>query len=104
MAKNNSWKDDNRRNVYQMLDDAGGLGIWVRRTTWEVSCARIVGMGEVTKPLPYYGNPSVVMDIYSLDGELRDGLVSLDTAGTYKTWRRNRAAPMGGGNRPASAK
>ena len=82
------WRESDDRNVLMMIDDAGGPGIWVRRTTWGSTCARIVGMGEVTKPPPYYGNPSVVMDVYSLGGELREELANLDTAGTYKTWRQ----------------
>lgn len=88
MASDESWKEDNSRNVFQMLDDANGPGIWVRRTTWEASCARIVAMGRATKPPPYYGNPSVLMDVYNLKGDLREELASLDTAGTYKTWRQ----------------
>ncbi len=81
------WREGDDRNVFQMIEDAGGPGIWVRRTTWESSCARIVAMGEVTKPPPYYGNPTILMDVYSLSGDLRDELANLDTAGTFKTWR-----------------
>ena len=49
--------------------------------------ARIVGIGTMTKPGPYFGSPPVLMDVYSKNGKLRDGLERLSTAGTYKTWR-----------------
>lgn len=81
------WRESDGRNVFEMIRDGGGPGIWVRRVTWDATCARIVAIGEVTKPPPYYGNPTVLMDVYSLGGQLRDELAQLDTAGTYKTWR-----------------
>lgn len=82
------WRKSDGRNVYQMIDDAGGVGIWVRRTTWDASIARIVGMSEASGPPPYYGSPKVVMDVYSLDGVRHDELAHLSTPGTYKTWRQ----------------
>lgn len=66
----------------------GGPDFWIRRTTWSATCARVVGIGKFTKPAPHYGNPPVVMDVYSLKSELKDGLVRVSVAGTYKTWRK----------------
>lgn len=82
------WRNSDGRNVFQMIDQAGGVGIWVRRTTWDGSIARIVGMSEPSGPPPYYGSPKVIMDVYSLSGIQRDELAHLSTAGTYKTWRQ----------------
>lgn len=70
-----------------MADLQGGAGFWVTRTTWGHTIARIVGIGTITGPAPYYGSPPVVMDVYSKGGKLREGLQRLSTAGTYKTWR-----------------
>lgn len=52
------------------------------------TCARVVGIGKFTKPAPYFGNPPVVMDVYSLNGELKEGLAKVSVPGTYKTWRK----------------
>ncbi len=76
-----------QHNVYQMADLHGGAGFWVTRTTWGHTVALIVGIGTITGPGPYFGSPPVVMDVYSKDGKLREGLQRLSTAGTYKTWR-----------------
>jgi hypothetical protein len=61
-------------NVLQMYVAHGGPGFWVRRTTWGAICARVIRVGALTAPAPYFGNPSVLMDAYTLDGELREGL------------------------------
>ena len=82
------WRKSDGRNVFQMIEGAGGVGIWVRRTTWDASIARIVGMSEPSGPPPCYGSPKVVMDVYSLDGVRHDELAHLSTPGTYKTWRQ----------------
>lgn len=74
-------------NVFQMIAENGGPGIWIRRTTWGDTCARVVAVGELTAPPPYFGNPSVLMDVYSLSGDLRDELVPVPVPGTFKTWR-----------------
>jgi hypothetical protein len=81
-------RDFSDQNVFEMCVANGGPGFWIRRTTWGATCARLVGIGEFTKPSPYYGSPSVVMDVYSLKGELKEGLAWVRAAGTYKTWRR----------------
>lgn len=70
-----------------MLVDHGGPGFWIRRTTWGATIARIVCAGTPTGPAPYFGNPSMLMDVYSLDGDLKDGLAAVPVPGTYKTWR-----------------
>jgi len=79
--------DFSQYNVYQMAQLHGGAGFWMTRTTWDRTVARIVGIGEIVGPPPYFGNPPVVMDVYSKDGKLREELQQLSTAGTYKTWR-----------------
>lgn len=79
---------DDNPNVFQMCAAHGGPGFWVRRTTWEATCARVVGVAAFAGPPPYYGNPPVIIDVYSLDGKLKDSLARLAVPGTYKTWRR----------------
>lgn len=79
--------DFSDQNVFEMCVANGGPGFWIRRTTWGATCARVVGIGALTKPAPYYGNPSVVMDVYSLKGEFKEGLAWVHVPGTYKTWR-----------------
>jgi len=74
-------------NVYQMAERHGGSGFWITRTTWRNTVAHVVGIGEITGPPPYFGNPVVVMDVYATNGNIREELVRLETAGTYKTWR-----------------
>jgi hypothetical protein len=87
------WRDSSDQNVYEMFVAHGGPGFWIRRTTWGATCARIVGVGPMTKPGPYFGNPPVLMDVYSLAGELKEGLSQVRVPGTYKTWRRIPAPP-----------
>lgn len=62
-----------------------GFGFAERRG---VIPARIVRIGEMTKPGPYFGNPSVLMDVYSLEGQLKEEAAALPVAGTYLTWRK----------------
>ncbi len=80
--------DFSDQNVFEMILTNSGPGFWVRRTTWEATCARVVGVGKFTKPGPYFGNPPVVIDVYGLEGELKDELAKMSVPGTYKTWRR----------------
>lgn len=80
--------DDDQLNVFEMFVAHGGAGFWVRRTTWGGTCARVVRVGALTGPPPYFGNPSVIMDVYGLDGTLRDAGAQLPVPGTYKTWRQ----------------
>ncbi|MDI7923425.1 DUF5710 domain-containing protein [Ferirhizobium litorale] len=82
------WQTASDQNAFEMLAESGGPGFWVRRLTWDNSCARVVASGELTGVAPYYGNPSVLMDVYSLDGIPRELLAPLPAAGTFKTWRR----------------
>jgi Domain of unknown function (DUF5710) len=42
----------------------------------------------MTKPGPYFGNPSVLIDVYSLEGQLKEAAAALPVAGSYKTWRK----------------
>lgn len=75
------------KNIYEMSVANGSVGFWVRRTTWASTVAQIVAIGKFTKPAPYYGSPSVLMDVYSLEGVLREPLATTPVPGTYKTWR-----------------
>jgi len=77
-----------KQNVFEMYVANGGPGFWVRRTSWDATCARVVGVGRFTKSGPYFGNPPVAMDVYTLNGELKDGLAKMAVPGTYKTWRK----------------
>ena len=43
--------------------------------------------GEATAPPPYYGNPTVLADLYSLDGKIIERGCSVPVPGAYKTWR-----------------
>lgn len=90
-AKNTTFFMDissDQLNIFQMYVAYGGPGFWLRRTTWGSTCARVVGMGDPSGPAPYFGNPPVLADIYTLDGRLKEELARLPAAGTYKTWRQ----------------
>lgn len=82
------WKVSDGKNIFEMLVANGGPGFWIRRITWGGTLARIVRAGTFTKPAPYFGSPSVLMDVYGLGGGLKEGLVEVPVPGTYKTWRR----------------
>jgi hypothetical protein len=82
------WMASQGENVFGMYVSHGGPGFWVRRITWGNSCARVVRVGKLTKPGPYFGNPSVLVDVYSLDGQLKDQTAHLPVPSTYKTWRK----------------
>src|SRR6266576_4669 len=82
------WRESSDQNIYEMFVANGGPGFWIRRTTWGATCARVIRVGAMTKPGPYFGNPSVLMDVYSLEGTLKEGLAQVPVPGTYKTWRR----------------
>lgn len=77
-------------NVFQMYV-ANNLraGFWLRRTTWENTCAQVTSVGEFKGSPPYYGNPTVLADIYELrTGALKEQGVKIPAPGTYKTWRQ----------------
>ncbi len=81
--------DFSDKNVFEMYV-ANGMrpGFWLRRTTWGNTCARVVDVGEIKGPAPYFGNPKVHADIYDLrTGELKEARARIPAAGTYKTWR-----------------
>ncbi|MBW9062012.1 hypothetical protein JNB71_01665 [Rhizobium herbae] len=83
-----NWQTGEDGNVFEMIKSNGGPGLWIRRLTWGKTCARIVAAGEFTGAAPYFGNPSVLMDVFTLDGELMDELAPVPAPGTFKTWRR----------------
>lgn len=87
------WRDIGGQNVFEMLAANGGPGFWISRTTWGGTLARIIRVGMFTKHAPYFGNPSVLMDVYGLEGGLKEGLAMVPVPGTYKTWRRIEAPP-----------
>lgn len=86
--RDEDWKQSRDVNVFQMFVAHGGAGFWVRRTTWAGTCARVVRVGPMTGPGPYFGNPSVLMDVYTLTGQLKEEAAQLSVPGTYKTWRQ----------------
>jgi hypothetical protein len=77
-------------NIFQMYVANGELpGFWVRRTTWEDSCARVTSIGPFKGPAPYYGNPIVLADFFDVQtAEMKDEGARLPVPGTYKTWRQ----------------
>ena len=85
------WRKGQNENIFQMFVAHGGAGFWVRRTTWGATCSRVVRVGAMTGPAPYFGNPSVLMDVYTLNGQLKDEAAQLPVPGTYKTWRKTEA-------------
>lgn len=85
---NEDWTASSDENVYEMIVKYGGPGLWIRRTTWGNTCARIVALGRFTRPAPYFGSPPVLMDVYTLDGQPKQALAQVPVPGTYKTWRR----------------
>lgn len=86
------------RNVYQMwFEPANPSGtLWLTRTTWSSVLAEVKSVGKPTGPPPYYGNPKVLVDIFNLDGTIRERGAVLSAAGTYKTYRQIPAPPWGG--------
>ncbi|MGO6813400.1 DUF5710 domain-containing protein [Rhizobium brockwellii] len=87
------WRVSDGQNVFEMLVANGGPGFWIRRITWGGTIARIIRAGALTKPAPYFGNPSVLMDVYGVEGGLKESLAMMPVPGTYKTWRRIEAPP-----------
>ncbi|MDD3797884.1 MAG: DUF5710 domain-containing protein [Novosphingobium sp.] len=73
-------------NIFDMSVAHGGFGFWARRTTWDNSCARIVAIGLFTQPPPYFGNPPVLADIYSLTGQMKERAATLPMPGAYRNW------------------
>ncbi|PLU58134.1 hypothetical protein BMJ23_06610 [Sinorhizobium medicae] len=88
------WQKSTGQNVYEMFVEHGGPGFWIRRITWGGTCARVIRIGEMTKPAPYFGSPSALMDVYSLDGPLKEGLAQVRVPGTFKTWRKIEAPSL----------
>lgn len=78
---------DSPLNVFERPVNTGGPGFWIRRMTWGNTVARVVGAGAFTAARPYYGNPSMLMDVYGDDDVLKDALAPVTVPGTYKTWR-----------------
>ena len=77
-------------NVYQMFVANGNQpGFWLTRTTWNSKCARVLTVGDLKGPAPYFGNPKVHAALYdSRTGALISRRIEITAAGTYKTWRQ----------------
>lgn len=58
-------------NVYQMID-AGGFdepdGLWIQRDSWGGTIARVTSFDAFDGPAPYFGNPTVYVDLFYLRG------------------------------------
>lgn len=77
------------RNIYQMYVENGNkAGFFVRRDSWSriYACVtRVAGLkeGELRGEPPYFGNPTVEMDVYANDGTLQKSGEELSCPGTY---------------------
>lgn len=78
------------QNVFEMyVANSEQAGFWIRRTTWENTCAKVTSVAPLKGPAPYYGNPAVLADIYDLTtGALKEASARIPVPGTYKTWRK----------------
>jgi hypothetical protein len=86
---NATMADFSDQNVFEMYV-ANGMqpGFWLQRTTWSNTCARVIEVGDIKGPPPYFGNPKVYAEIYDLrTGELKETGAKIPVPGTYKTWR-----------------
>ena len=50
------------QNVFEMFVANERQPFWLRRTTWDNTCAKVVEVGQFNGPPPYYGNPKVFAD------------------------------------------
>ncbi len=79
---------DVHMNIYDMILENDGVDLWLWRTTWGNTVARVVGAATYDHTKRYYGNPKLLMDVYGMkDGSLKSELSEIPSAGTYKTWR-----------------
>jgi hypothetical protein len=75
-------------NIYQMYEAFGNrAGFYVRRDSWSKAYALVISVqGKKRGPLegksPYYGNPSVIANIYGFSSGDQKG-VTLSCPGTY---------------------
>jgi hypothetical protein len=71
-------------NIYEMLKKNNGkIGFWIQRSSWVISCAKVVRIGQMRGYPPYYGNPIVRVDMYKIvTGEVLDKNVRLSCPGT----------------------
>lgn len=82
--------DFSNRNVFEMyVANDHKPGFWLRRTTWGNTCAKVISVGALNRPAPYFGNPVVLAEIYDLQtGEMKEARARIPVPGTYKTWRQ----------------
>lgn len=74
-------------NVYAMYTVVGRAGFWVRRKSWGNTVALVksvggINEGELPGNPPYHGNPVVIVDVYSVAGELLETDAELSCPGT----------------------
>ena len=71
-------------NVYEMVKrNNGKIGFWVQRDTWLNTCAKVVRVGQMRGYQPYYGSPTVRVDMYHiLTGEVLEKNIKLRCPGT----------------------
>ncbi|MEV4606750.1 hypothetical protein MRBLMR1_001707 [Neorhizobium sp. LMR1-1-1.1] len=76
-------------NIFQMyVANRNRTGFWIRRTTWGDTVAQVTSIGPLVGPAPYFGNPKVFANIYSLGGVPKEKGAKIPVPGTYKTWRQ----------------
>jgi hypothetical protein len=70
--------------VQMYVANARQPGSWIRRWSWENTCALVKLVGDITGPPPYYGNPKVWADYYDLTtGELKNKDTPVSSPNTY---------------------
>jgi hypothetical protein len=58
-------------NVYQMIESGAfdePSGLWVQRNSWGNTVARVTSFDAFKGPAPYFGNPTVYVDLFYLRG------------------------------------
>ena len=84
------------QNIFQMYVANGNkAGFYVRRDSWSTIYARVVTIdGRTEGPLrgrpPYYGDPTVTMDVFYNDGSRQKSNQMLSCPGTYTYTRLER--------------
>lgn len=76
-------------NIYGMYFANGKkVGFWIQRDSWGSTCAKVLAVGPIKGPPPYYGDPTVIADLYDLPtGTIKDKNVEISCPGNY-TYRQ----------------
>jgi hypothetical protein len=100
-----------RKNVYQMIVDAAGGRVFVRRDSWRTGVAEVVGSEPQSKEwdavtAPYYKNPTVYALIKYREGTsyVLEALSSPGTFGYQEVqgpgwWRQGLTYPIRGSHK-----